>query len=139
SLACVGVRVRGARVDASTGPRVRAREREGFKSSGRACFASARSWLGWGLVEQPSALRRLGAGRRGRGGVVVGAGSRAEQVEGQLGCRVAELLERLCLELADAFARDAELPADLLEGLWVAAGESEAAFEDVAEARLEPS
>src|SRR5207244_4990942 len=61
----------------------------------------------------------------------------ADQVEAELGRRAAELFERARLELADAFARDAELLADLLQCLRVGARETEAALDHVTEARLE--
>src|SRR5262249_1971547 len=66
------------------------------------------------------------------------SGTRAliDQVERELGRGVSQLLERPRLQLADAFARDAELLAHVLEGLRGAAGEAEAPLEDLAQPRL---
>jgi len=61
----------------------------------------------------------------------------ANEVVAELGRGLPELLKRPRLELAHALAGDPELPADVLERLRVAAGQAEAALEDVAEPRLE--
>src|SRR5262252_5408367 len=52
--------------------------------------------------------------------------------------RLAQLAERLCLDLADALARHAEDLADLLEGMIAGAADPEAHAQDALLARRQP-
>src|SRR5581483_936356 len=80
---------------------------------------------------QASLSRALG-GRIGRGEMLLAA-----EVQMQVGRDRSELAQRARLELADALARDHELPADLLERLLPVAAEPEPAGEHVAHPRLQ--
>src|SRR5688572_8197737 len=69
--------------------------------------------------------------------VVVDAFHLEEALELAEACWVADFAERLGFDLADAFAGDAKLAADLFEGAGVAIGQAEAKFEDLAFALAE--